>query len=170
VGAHGTEAAAATQDPGAGRMNAMAEPATARPVEDSRSVGDLVSEAIRDLSQLIKYQVDLAKVELRADAVRLGLSGALLASAVFTGFLVLVMLCFALAYGLQTLGVWDWASFLIVAGVCVVLAAATVGIVYLYVQRMSGLRKTRESVQEDIALLRREEQAPDALPAGTQVT
>jgi uncharacterized membrane protein YqjE len=149
----------------------MAEPATARPaVDDGRSVGDLVSVAVKDLTQLVKYQVDLAKVELTADARRLGVSGALLASAVFTGFLVLVMLCFALAYGLQTLGIWDWASFLIVAGVCVVLAAATVGIVYLKVRRMSGLRKTRESVQDDLALLRRDDQAPDALPTGTQVT
>ena len=146
----------------------MAEPATARPVEDDgRSVGDLVSVAVQDLSKLVKYQLDLAKVELTADARRLGISGALLASAVFTGFLVLVMLCFALAYGLQTLGVWDWASFLIVAGVCVVLAAATVGIVDLKVRRMSGLRKTRESVQEDLALLRRDDQALEALPPGS---
>ena len=146
----------------------MAEPATARSAEDDgRSVGDLVSVAVQDLSKLVKYQLDLAKVELTADARRLGISGALLASAVFTGFLVLVMLCFALAYGLQTLGVWDWASFLIVAGVCVVLAAATVGIVYLKVRRMSGLRKTRESVQEDLALLRRDNQVPEALPPGS---
>ena len=147
----------------------MAEPATVRPADDGRSVGDLVSVAVQDLTKLVKYQVDLAKVELTADARRLGISGALLASAVFTGFLVLVMLCFALAYGLQTLGVWDWASFLIVAAVCVLLAAGTVGIVYLKVRRMSGLRMTRESVQEDLALLRRDDQTPEALPTGTQV-
>jgi uncharacterized membrane protein YqjE len=147
----------------------MAEPITGRPVEDGRSVGDLVSVAIRDLTQLFKYQVDLAKAELTADMRRLGLSAGLLATAVFTGFLILVMLCFALAYGLQTLGVWDWASFLIVAGVCLVLAAIAVLIVYIKVRRMSGLRKTRESVQEDLALLRREDQA-EALPTGTRAT
>jgi len=148
----------------------MAEPATARPAKaDNRSVGDLVSDAINDLTQLVKFQVDLAKVELRADMRRLGLSGALIATSVFTAFLVLVMLCFALAYGLQTVGIWDWASFLIVAAVCVVLIAAAAGIVYLKMKRMSGLRKTRESVQGDLALLRREDQAPEALPTGTQV-
>jgi uncharacterized membrane protein YqjE len=147
----------------------MAEPITGKPVEDGRSVGDLVSVAIRDLTQLIKYQVDLAKAELQADLRRVGLSAGLLATAVFTGFLILVMLCFALAYGLQTLGIWDWASFLIVAGVCLALAAITVLIVYLKMRRMSGLRKTRESVQEDLALLRREDQA-EALPTGTQAT
>jgi uncharacterized membrane protein YqjE len=147
----------------------MAEPITGKPVEDGRSVGDLVSVAIRDLTQLIKYQVDLAKAELQADLRRVGLSAGLLATAVFTGFLILVMLCFALAYGLQTLGIWDWASFLIVAGVCLLLAAIAVFVVYLKMQRMSGLRKTRESVQGDLALLRREDQA-EALPTGTQVT
>lgn len=147
----------------------MAEPITGKPVEDGRSVGDLVSVAIKDLTQLIKYQVDLAKVELRADLRRVGLSAGLLATAVFTGFLILVMLCFALAYGLQTLGIWDWASFLIVAGVCLLLAAIAVFVVYLKMQRMSGLRKTRESVQGDLALLRREDQA-EALPTGTQAT
>jgi uncharacterized membrane protein YqjE len=149
----------------------MAEPATARPAkDDSRSVGDLVSDAINDLTQLVKYQVDLAKVELRADIRRLGLSAGLIATSVFTAFLVLVMLCFALAYGLQTVGVWDWASFLIVAAVCVVLIAAAAGVVYLKMKRISGLRKTRESVQGDLALLRREDQVPEALPSGTQAT
>jgi len=41
--------------------------------------------------------------------------------------------------------------------------------VYIKVQRISGLRKTRESVQEDLALLRREDQA-EALPTGTRAT
>ena len=91
---------------------------------------------------------------------------ALAATIVFSGFLMLVMLCFALAYGLQTLGVWDWASFLIVTGVLIVLAAAFAGIIYLKVRRLDRLRKTRESVQESIALLRRDEHAdpPAAIP------
>jgi len=60
----------------------MAEPAAARPAEgNDRSVGDLVSEAIKDLTQLVRYETDLARAELRADARRLGLSGALLAIA-----------------------------------------------------------------------------------------
>lgn len=148
----------------------MADPATARPVEDdSRSVGDLVSEAIKDLTQLVRYEVDLAKVELRADVRRLGLSGALLAIAAFTGFLVLVMLCFALAYGLITLGFWAWAAFLIVAFACILLAGSAIGIVYLKMRRISGLRKTRASVQEGLALLRREDQAAVSAPASTRV-
>jgi uncharacterized membrane protein YcjF (UPF0283 family) len=85
---------------------------------------------------------------------------------VFSSFLMLVMLCFALAYGLQTLGVWDWASFLIVTGVLILLAAAFAGIIYLKVRRLDRLRKTRESVQDSIAMLRRDEQTgpPATIP------
>jgi uncharacterized membrane protein YqjE len=145
----------------------MAEPGAARPAEvDDRSVGDLVSEAVSDITRLVKYQTDLAKSELLADVRRSGVSAGLAATILVTSFLMLVMLCFALAYGLQTLGVWDWASFLIVTAVLIVLAAAFAGIIYLKVRRLDRLRKTRESVQGDIAMLRRDEQTepPAAIP------
>jgi len=138
----------------------MAEPAAARPADEKdRSFGDLVSEAIKDLTQLVKYETDLAKAELRADLQRLGLSGALLAIAAFTCFLVLVMLCFAMAAGLIAAGVPAWAAFLIVAGTLVLLAAICAGIIYLKVRLMTLLRQTRESVQEDLALVHRDEHA-----------
>src|SRR6516164_6840200 len=145
----------------------MAEPRAARPAEmDDRSIGDLVSEAVSDISQLVKYQTDLAKQELLADVRRIGVSAGLGATIVVTSFLMLVMLCFALAYGLQTLGVWDWASFLIVTGVLIVLAAAFAGIIYLKVRRLDRLRKTRQTVQSDLAMLRRDEhtEPPAAIP------
>ena len=145
----------------------MAEPGAARPAEvDDRSVGDLVSEAVSDITRLVKYETDLAKSELLADVRRIGVSAGLTATILVTSFLMLAMLCFALAFGLQTLGVWDWASFLIVAGVLVLLAAAFAGIIYLLIRRLDRLRKTRETVQSDIAMLRRDETAgpPAAIP------
>lgn len=145
----------------------MAEPGAARPAEvDDRSVGDLVSEAVSDITRLVKYETDLAKSELLADVRRIGISAGLAATILVTSFLMLVMLCFALAYGLQTLGVWDWASFLIVTGVLIVLAAIFAGIIYLKVRRLDRLRKTRQTVQSDISMLRRDEQSgtPAAIP------
>ena len=145
----------------------MAEPAAARPAEGKeRSVGDLVSEAIKDLTQLVRYEIELARAELRADARRLGLSGALLAIAAFAGFLVLVMLCFAYAFGLVAAGVPAWEAFLIVAVTLVAFAAICAWIIVLKVRRMNRLSKTRESVQDSLALLRGDEDAgpPAALP------
>ena len=102
----------------------MADPAVKRPADGARdqSLGSLVSLAVSDVSQLLKYELDLAKLELKADVRRLGIAGALMGMAAFVGCLVLVLLCFAFAYGLITLGIWSWAAFLIVAGTCVVLA------------------------------------------------
>jgi len=145
----------------------MAEPGAARPAEvDDRSVGDLVSEAVSDITRLVKYETDLAKSELLADVRRIGISAGLAATILVTSFLMLVMLCFALAYGLQTVGVWDWASFLIVTGVLIVLAAIFAGIIYLKVRRLDRLRKTRQTVQSDISMLRRDDQSgtPAAIP------
>jgi uncharacterized membrane protein YqjE len=132
------------------------------------SIGDLVAQAIRDVTQLVKFEIDLAKMELRDDAKRLGLSAALLGVAAFTGCLILVLLCFAFAEGLIALGIYPWAAFLIVAGVCLLLAAVAVLIVYIKVRKVSGLRKTRQTVQADLALLKREEEgtAPPAVEAG----
>ena len=145
----------------------MAEPGAARPAKvDDRSVGDLVSEAVSDITRLVKYETDLAKSELLADVRRIGISAGLAATILVTSFLMLVMLCFALAYGLQTVGVWDWASFLIVTGVLIVLAAIFAGIIYLKVRRLDRLRKTRQTVQSDISMLRRDDQSgtPAAIP------
>jgi uncharacterized membrane protein YqjE len=132
-----------------------------------QSVGDLVSLAVRDVTRLVRFELDLAKLELKADARRLGLAAALGGVAAFAGCLVLVLLCFALAYGLITLGIWSWAAFLIVAGGCVLLIGVAVGVVALKVRRVSGLRKTRESVSEGLALLRREDHQGIPAPAKT---
>ena len=129
------------------------------------SIGDLVSQAIQDVTQLIRCELALAKLELRDDAKRLGLAAALLAIAAFTGCLILVLLCFAFVYGLVALGIWIWAAFLIVAGECVLLAALAVLIVIVKVRGISGLRKTRQTVQADLALLKRDDDDVPARPA-----
>jgi hypothetical protein len=77
------------------------------------------------------------------------------------GCLVLILLCFAFAFGLHALGIWTWAAFLIVAGTCVLLAAAAVGIALLKVRHLSGLRKTRKTVTEGFGMLRHDGQQPE---------
>ena len=131
---------------------------TPEPVGADQSLGDLVALAAKDVSQLIRYEIDLAKTELQSDVRRVGLAGALAGVAAYVGSLVLVLLCIAFAFGLIALGIWPWAAFLIVAGVCVLLAGAAVGIAVLKVQHVSGLTRTRKSVTEGIAMLRRDSQ------------
>ena len=147
----------------------MAEPAAKRQSDGARdqSIGSLVSLAVSDVSQLIKCEIDLAKLELKKDVTRMGIGGALLGIAAFVGCLILVLLCFAFAYGLITLGIWSWAAFMIVAGVCAVLAGVAVLIGIRLFRKFSGLSKTRRTVQDDLALLKREGGTP-AQPAVTR--
>jgi len=139
----------------------MAEPAVTQPADGAQdqSLGSLVSLAVSDVSQLIRCEIDLAKLELKRDAIRVGTGGALMGAAAFAGCLVLMLLCFAYAYGLIAAGIWAWAAFLIVAGTCVVLAGLAVLIGARKFRRLSGLQKTRRTVQDDLTLLRREDGA-----------
>ena len=138
----------------------MVRSETPEPVGADQSLGDLVALAAKDVSQLIRYEIDLAKTELRGDMRRVGLAGALAGVAAFVGCLMLVLLCFAFAYGLVALGISTWAAFLIVAGTCVLLAGAAVGVALLKVRHLSGLKRTRKSVTEGLSMLRRDSQEP----------
>ncbi len=130
------------------------------PAGDGQSLGDLVALAAKDVSQLIRYELDLAKNELKDDVQRVGLAAALGGVAAFVACLVLVLLSIALAFGLVALGIWTWAAFLIVAGAYVVFAVLALGIAYLRLRRMSGMKKTRQTVTEGLGMLRNDGQ-PD---------
>jgi uncharacterized membrane protein YqjE len=134
---------------------------------DDQSLGNLVSLAVKDVTQLVRYELDLAKLELKADARRLGIGAALLGVAAFVICLVLMLLSFAFAYGLITAGIWSWAAFLIVAGTYVLLAGLAVLIGFTKVRKLSGLRKTRSTVHDDLALIRRDDGGAAASAAGT---
>ena len=144
----------------------MAEPAVKQPADGAPepSLGDLVSLAVSDVSQLVRYELDLAKMELRADVRKLGSAVVLVAFAGVVGVMVLVMLCWAYAYGLVALGIWPWAAFLIVSGTLVVLGVLAILIGRILINRISGMSKTRSTVQGDLALLQRDE-GPVVRPA-----
>jgi uncharacterized membrane protein YqjE len=143
-----------------GQQQAGSEP-TAK-----ESLGDLVALAVSDVTQLIRDEVDLAKLELKADAKRVGIGAVLFGIAGFVGCLVLMVLSFAYAYGLMAAGIWGWAAFLIVAGTYVVLAALAVLIGFTRFKKLTGLRKTRTTVSDDIALIKRDDSGQDVEPAG----
>jgi uncharacterized membrane protein YqjE len=143
-------------------MDSMVRSETPEPAGDNQSLGDLVALAAKDASQLIRYEIDLAKTELREDAMRIATALVLVGGAVFAGCLVLVILCFAYAEGLVVaFDLPRWAAFLITAATLVLLAAAAIGIAYLRVRNMTGLRKTRETVTEGLEVLRQNGQQPE---------
>ncbi len=123
------------------------------------SLGELVSLAVKDASQLLRWEIDLAKLELRDDVKRLGIFGVTVVVAAFVGCIVLILLSFAAAYGLVAAGLDPWEAFLIVSGAYVLVAG--IGVLYgvLKLRRVSGLRRTRASVQDSLAMLRQDANA-----------
>lgn len=94
-----------------------------------RTLGQLVADASTDVSGIVKGEIDLAKVEMKSEVQKAVKGGAMLAVA---GVLALYMLGFLLtagAWGLFAAGMSRWLSFLIVAGVLlvIVLILALVG-------------------------------------------
>jgi Putative Actinobacterial Holin-X, holin superfamily III len=120
-----------------------------------QSLGDLVSGAAKDVSQLVRYEISLAKSELKMDARRIGIAAALAVVGLFVGCLLVVLLCFAFAYGLAAAGIWLWASFLIVAGTCLLLIGLAGLIAYGRIRKVTGMKMTRKTVIDDLGMLRR---------------
>ena len=136
----------------------MAEPAIPQAADGApeQSLGDLVSQAVGDVSQLIKYELDLARMEIKSDLRRIATAGGLVGFAGVVGAMTLVMLCWAYGYGLiAAFGIPAWLAFLIVAATLVLLGGLAILIGVLLVRRMSGLRKTVRTVQDDLSMLQR---------------
>jgi len=149
----------------------MAEPAVKQRPDGARdqSLGTLVSQAISDVSLLLKSEIELAKLELRKDAIRLGIGGALLGMAAFVGCLILIFAGFGYAYGLSAaLAIPLYAGFFCTAGTCAFVAVVAILIGRTRFRKLSGLQRTRRTVQDDLALLKRDETAAVKATAGDQ--
>jgi uncharacterized membrane protein YqjE len=149
-------------------MDWMVHSETPGPADGDQSLGDLVALAAKDVSQLIRYEIDLAKSELKGDAQRVGIAVAGFGLAAFVGCLVLVLLSIALAFGLVALGIYPWAAFLIVAALYIVLGGIGVFIAIRKLKRLSGLRATRKTVNEGLGLLRHDGQQPEIAAPGAR--
>lgn len=95
-------------------------------VTPERTIGQLVADASRDLSTIIRAEVALAKAEVKKDVVAGATGAALFAVAGVFAFLALILLLIAAAYGLVAAGLAPWLAFLIVAGVLLLLCAILV--------------------------------------------
>ncbi len=134
--------------------------------DGQQSLGELVALAAKDMSSLVRYEISLAKSELKMDARRIGIASALGVVGLFVACLVVVLLCFAFAYGLVAAGIWTWAAFLIVAGTCVLLIGLAGLIAYGRVRKVSGMKMTRQTVMDDFGMLRKSEPSPNGSGPG----
>jgi hypothetical protein len=130
--------------------------------DGQQSLGELVALAAKDISSLLRYEISLAKSELKMDARRIGIAAALAVVGLFVLCLILILLCFALAYGIVDATGWPiWAGFLCTVGACVLVIAVAGLIAWGRIRKVTGMKMTRQTVMDDIGMLRRSEPSPN---------
>ena len=131
-------------------MTQMTGPGT----QPEETLGALFATASRDLSTLVRSEVELAKAEIRAD-VKTGVAGgAMFGAAAFLGLLATVLLSIALAQGLVSAGVVSWLAFLIVAVLYLVIAGVLVLVGKKAVSKLGPPERTIRTSKETAAFLK----------------
>ncbi len=104
--------------------NQAAAGSAGRPEVEGTSVGQLLGEVTKDLSTLMRQELELAKAELTVEAKKAGQGAGMFGAAGFSGYMVLLFGSLALMWGLSNVMDTGWAG-LIVAGVWAVIGAVT---------------------------------------------
>ncbi|GAA3729400.1 hypothetical protein HDA32_000036 [Spinactinospora alkalitolerans] len=123
------------------------------------SLGELVSEAGGNLSQLVRLEIELAKLEIARDARQVAKGSGLFVVAAVLGHLVLVLASITIGLGLWELGLAPWLAFLIVTVFYLLVAGGLVFAGTRYLKRLKGLPRTGETMSKTMAVLRRERPA-----------
>jgi hypothetical protein len=79
----------------------------------STTVGELIGEVTRDLSLLMRQEVELAKAELKTEAGKTGKAAGVLGAAGFAAYMVLLFLSVALWAGLANVMDAGWAAVIV---------------------------------------------------------
>ncbi|MGV9216096.1 phage holin family protein [Micromonospora sp. RB23] len=117
------------------------------------SVGDLLGDVTRDLSTLVRKEVELAKAELREEVSQAGKAGGMFGGAGLAGFLAVLFVSYAVWWGLSNVMDEGWAALI----VAIVWAAVAGG---LFLNARTQLKRAREVLPRTKQTAR---ELPDAL-------
>lgn len=121
------------------------------PADTEPSIGSLVSAASRDVSTLIRAEVELAKAEVVSETKTAAKGAAMFIVSAIFGFFLLVMLLLAFAEGLIALGLPRWAGYLIVAGVLLLTAGILALLGRSALKKLKAPERTIETTKDTIA-------------------
>ncbi|WP_205647512.1 phage holin family protein [Agromyces badenianii] len=124
---------------------------------ETTSLGDLLAEVSRDVSTLMRQEVELAKAEIRETTKRAGRGAGLLGGASVAGILALAFLSVALWWALGYLMGNAWSAVIVaVLWGIVALVLALTG--KKQIEQISGLPQTVDTVKEIPDALKRNEE------------
>ena len=87
--------------------------AEGHPDVEGTSVGQLMGEVAKDLSTLMRQELELAKVEVKAEATKAATGAGLFGAAGFAGYMVLMFLSIALWWALSHLVGHSWSALIV---------------------------------------------------------
>jgi len=122
-------------------------PSAAHQKADNASLGELLGDVTRDLSTLMRQEVELAKAEAKQSATKAGKGAGMLGGAGVAGHFVLVFLSLALMFALGALMPLGWAA-VIVAVIWGIIAAVLASIGRKELKQIKGLPQTGETLSE----------------------
>ncbi len=125
------------------------------PATDDPTIGKLVGDVSKDVSTLIRSEIELAKTELKFSAKAGGLGIALFAAAGFLLLLAVIMLSVAIAYFIHFTGLDLAWCFLIVFGLYALIAAVLGLVGYRSVRKVRKPEASIEQLKETRAVLKR---------------
>src|SRR4051794_3632498 len=88
----------------------MTDPTPSEQKAAGTSLGDLLSEVTRDLSTLMRQEIELAKAELKQSASRAGKGAGMLGGAGYAASMTILFLSIALWWALGTLIGGGWSG------------------------------------------------------------
>ncbi|TFC29528.1 phage holin family protein [Cryobacterium sp. TMT1-3] len=121
------------------------------------SLGDLLGEVTRDLSTLMRQELELAKAELRQSATRAGKGAGMLGGAGYAAFMAVLFLSIALWWGLGYLVGNAWSG-LIVAGLWAIIGLVLFVMGRKEMKTVKGAPKTVDSLKKIPDTLKRNEE------------
>ena len=148
-------AAAVQENYAADYSGSMGTPTTeaGRPDVEGTSVGQLRGEGSKDLSTLMRQELELAKAELKVEAKKAGQGAGMFGAAGFAGYMVLLFLSIALWWALEN--VMD-------AGLAALIVAVLWGVIGA-VAFVMGRKKFREVNPKPERTVETLQQVPPAL-------
>jgi len=118
------------------------------------TVGQLVANASKDLSNLVRGEVELAKTELKKTAVAAGTGAGMFGAAAFLALLAIILLSIAAAYGLTALGLHPAVAFLIIAVLYLLIGAVLVLLGKRALGGAKGPQRAIETSKESVEALK----------------
>jgi membrane protein implicated in regulation of membrane protease activity len=122
-------------------------------VRDEPTLGQLVASASRDLSLLVRSEIELAKAEVRVDVKNAIKGGGMFGAAAFLGLLAVILLSIAAAYGLTALGLHPAWAFLIIAGAYLLVAGILALVGLRAVKKVGPPERTIRTAKESVAAI-----------------